>query len=203
MLSVLLTIASIGCVESRRPCLVVVRTPSASAAEFKDPDGVLGRRFADRVRDAGWLLRPEELSPSEATALDAWTTPSRDLTVIGAGKEEHAVYLGPNEGGVWVRARGRFAGESGTPWSRLAEESRAWVDRGERLRWEEVVEFADLPPEGNEALRNLPAEAGDWAEVKRAFLRDKRVANLALYLLATRALERSHSAWNCRRHAAG
>ncbi len=166
--------------------LLVVSAPSTERDDFLDPDGVLGRRFADQVRRHGWVLPAEQLSSEEIRALDRRRAEGRDdLVLSGPGEEERALYLGPSEGGVLVRAHGKLGVED--PLRDLEDESRTWLDHADRLRWEEVVEFAHLLPEENLAIRNLALDSSGLGGLKAAFLRDKRAANLALYLMETRA----------------
>jgi hypothetical protein len=54
------------------------------------------------------------------------------------------------------------------------------------MRWEEVVEILDLTAVENRAFQLQRDGAGPFAELRRAFLRDKSGANLAIYLAGTR-----------------
>lgn len=171
--------------------LIYVALPGAERAAFLDPDGVIDRRFADDLARTGWLIEGENLSAAETEALDGWRTAVADgLLLIAPRFSDRALYLGPEAGGVTIRTRGEGHDE---PLAHLADESRIWLDRLDRLRWEEVVECLDLTTQENLAFRNLELEAGArlgtpdaLTALKQAFLRDKRVANLALYLGRTR-----------------
>jgi len=183
--------------------LIYVALPGVERAAFLDPDGVLERRFADALARTGWFLEGETLSDAESTGLDAWRDAVGDgLLLLAPEYPDRTLYLGPDPGGVAIQTRGEGQAE---PLSRLAEESRIWLDRADRLRWEEVVECLDLTTEENLAFRNLALDEDPLgavapsrsdgaqlqtpaalARLKQAFLRDKRVANLALYLGRTR-----------------
>lgn len=176
--------------------LVYVRVPAAEWASWRDADGVPGRRFTDTLAERGQVWTDGELAPELKTALAAAARAvGPDLVVDDAEplvEPGALLYLGPADGGFFARSLAVATTESaGSGASTLPARTRTWLDRSDRLRWEEVVEILDLNDSENAAFRAL----GGWGaahvtgpvegmrSLRRAFLRDKRIANCAIFLL--------------------
>jgi hypothetical protein len=183
------------------PHLIFVEVPGAALAGWEDCDGVRGRRFVEACGADGWILRPRDLHGAEPGLLDAWrrriggdvlwlarAEPAApgDLR-LEAASGRGLLWLGPPGDELLVRYRGLPPGKRA---NRMLDEVRAGVGESlggaAELRWEEVVEMLDLTSSENLALRRLEDPMHPFARLTEAFVRDKRAANVGLYLLGFR-----------------
>lgn len=157
---------------------VWIRCPEARLSAWNACDGAAGSRFVDLCRRDGWILPESVLVTAELPE-----APSSGTDLLWSGRGGPSVgWVGLGPGDDPIILEWRRLSSSDAPRD-LERESRAWLSGGPRIRWEEVVEVLDVTPGENLAFRNLQDTDHPLFAVRSAFLRDKRVASLALYLL--------------------